>query len=89
MGIPEKKVFIIGESTFTDDCFGTYRIPQPRTFRIEKITKCFIFWTELDTNCYNNNHKIFRKKKQFCDVRNCEYFKDNSISIIYANGTYI
>ena len=84
-----KKVFINGETTFKDNCFGTYRTPQPRTFKIDKITKCFIFWCELDTNCWNNNHKIFRSKKYFCDVRNCEYFKDNTGGIIYADGTYI
>ena len=77
------KVFTIGEKEFIDNDF------DPRTFSIQKITKCYIFWTELDTNCWNNNHKTFRKKKKFCDVRNCEYFEDNINGVIYADGTYI
>ena len=85
----EKKVFKIGETTFKNNCNGTYRTPHPRTFKIDKITKCYIFWCELDTNCWNNNHKTFRKKKKFCDVRNCEYFEDNTGCCIYAEGTYI
>jgi len=85
----EKKVFKIGETTFKNKCNGTYRTPHPRTFKIDKITKCFIFWCELDANCWNNNHKTFKKKKYFCDVRNCEYFEDNTRGIIYADGTYI
>ena len=85
----EKKVFKLGEIKCEDDVFGTYRTPTPRTFAIEKITKSCIFWFELDTNCWNNNHKTFRKKKKFCDVRNCEYFEDNTNGKIYADGTYI
>lgn len=85
----EKKVFIIGKTTVKNNCFGTYRIPRPRTFTITKITKCFIFWKEEDTNWLDNNYKIFKTKKQFCDVRNCEYFKDNIGFIICADGTYI
>jgi hypothetical protein len=59
-----------------------------KTFRIEKITKCFIYWIELNTNNWNNNHKVSRTKKRFCDVLNCEYFKDNGYGYIYADGTY-
>jgi len=90
----EKKVFKIGQPTFKflhfDENYDyRYIMPQPRTFKIDKITKCYIFWCELDTNCWNNNHKIFKKKKYFCDVRNCEYFEDNTGCCIYAEGTYI
>ena len=85
----DKIVFKIGLNTFKDECFGTYRTPTTRTFIIDKITKCFIFWREIDTNCWNNNHKIFKTKKKFCDVRNCEYFEDNTYGIIYANGVHI
>jgi hypothetical protein len=89
----DKKVFIIGEIKCKDDNYyseTSYRTPnRPRTFKIDKITKCFIFWIELDTNCWNNNHKIFKKKKKFCKERNCEYFEDNTWGLIFANDTYV
>ena len=60
-----------------------------RTFHISKITKCFIFWIETDTMLWNNNHKVFRTKKFFCEDRNCEYFLDNLGHAIYADGIHL
>ena len=87
--IEEKKIrgvwkdFCCGVDTYTD------REGNSRIFNISKMTKCFIFWIEMDTNCYYNNHKIFKTKKHFCDTRNCMYFTDNTNGIIYADKTYI
>ena len=81
-----EKEFEIGVQVYKGK--GAHQSVQPRTFRIEKITKCFIYWIELNTNNWNNNHKVSRTKKRFCDVLNCEYFKDNVYGYIYADGTY-
>lgn len=60
-----------------------------RTFVISKITKCYVYWIERNTTCWNNNHKVSRTKKYFCNVRKCEYFKDNTSGILYADKTFI
>jgi hypothetical protein len=80
-----KKIFTIGK-IITDSNDPKY--DRHRTFKIEKITKCYIYWCELHTNCWNNNNKIFRKKKRFCPTKNCEYFLDNLGSSIYADGSH-
>jgi len=88
--IPDKKIFKVGDMEYRQNvCRGSYEIPYTRTMRISKITKCFVFWIELDTNCWNNSHKVLRKKKHFYEYKNCEYFEDNFCGTrFYADGTF-
>jgi hypothetical protein len=79
--------FFVGVNKF--DYNGWEDYTYKRTFMISKITKCYVHWIEINTNCWNNNHKVSKSKKYFCNVRNCEYFKDNTYGILYANKTFI
>ena len=74
--------FIIGVSDYTSAPNSTNR-NRMRTINIRAITHSFIYWIE------NNDRHISKKKKFFCQYRNCEYFYDNKFGIIYANKTFI
>ncbi len=82
-----EKEFEIGVQVYKGE--GAHRSVQPRTFRIEKITKCFIYWIEPYSMFFNHSHRVSKTKKRFCEVRNCEYFEMNVNGTIYADGTYI
>ena len=82
----------VGENKFYKvQCdYNTWRdYIDERTFVISKITKCCVYWIERNTTCWNNNQRVYRKKKYFCNVRHCEYFKDNTGGILYADKTFI
>ena len=74
--------FIIGVSDYTSAPNSTNR-NRMRTISISVITPSFIYWIE------KNDRNVSKKKKFFCQYRNCEYFYDNKFGIIYANKTFI